>query len=262
MGQFKADRRTILSVYPLARQEEQKHNGFTLYSLPAAEKSLIVIRQPFVYGHPVMDDVVTEVPTGEGYSLLHVYDTHQYVRDLYSDEERTIPLGIGADVVAQALVDIWGRSGWGAKAGFGPGVCVIENDTPTTAELERERSRTHAYLLWLISDADDRWTLGEAKNITDEHRRAAKWVGVDREWCKIIKANQTVKQCPACARDILGEALVCQHCHVNLVKFYEEMEIDPDPNKDAVVYNAVMRRRRPAVADERKQPLVAPSLRK
>jgi hypothetical protein len=248
MGQFIPGSRTILSVCPLARHKEEKHHGVTLYSIPECESDKIIVREPMVQGKPLTDDVVTDVKKGEGYILLRVYDTMQLVRDFMSDEDRNVPMPIPAEIAAQSLVDIWTSGALGQASGYGPGIMLIIGETPTAEELEYVRDRQYNYDLALISDADQRWAQGDLRNITDSHRRAARSRGVEREWVKQIKRNQTLKDCGACGREILQSAIVCQHCHMNLVKFYEEMGIEPDAMKDPAVANLIAQRKGAAVS--------------
>lgn len=239
MAQFHPDKRTVLSVYPLARQIEMKHLGVTLYSLPEAENDKIIIREPMVFGRPIKDDVVKAVKPGDGYVLLNVYDTFQYIRDLMSDDtSATIPMPIDAQTVGNSIVEIWGNPSMGVT--FGPGIKLIEGDAPTAEELTYVRDRQYNYFVALVQDGDSKERRGESHNITDVHRRACTSLGVERPWNVRIRENQITKPCPACARDILSAALVCQHCHVNLVKFYEEMGIDA--SGDSVVMDVLRRR--------------------
>ncbi len=172
------------------------------------------------------------VPKGN-YALLKVYDTYTLTRDL------SAAAGAGDDVndphahdmqrspvhcsgVAGDLVRQWAQDAPGNASGAKPGIAVIEGDVPTQLELDQLTETQTAYFRWLVMKADESWITGKRENITNDHRRALRWLGSeDRDWYRKIE-TVLFKRCPQCAEQINFEALGCKHCQANLLKFYRD----------------------------------------
>lgn len=183
--------RTILSIFPKEQSLELKHQGITRYVLPAASK----------------DKPVT----------LTVNDTYAWLRNWSVDEFTLYQAPISAQTVAENLVHSWGASMVGSNQGFGPGIIIIAGTTPTEDELEAVRIRQEEFFNFLINTADDYEQRGERHLITDIHRAAAEWMGVQgRSWAKAIREKRYIP-CPECQEDILEGARKCKHCQSVLV---------------------------------------------
>lgn len=188
--------RTILSIFPKEQFLELKHQGITRYVLPAASK----------------DNPVT----------LKVNDTFAWNRNWGVDEVVFFQQPVSAQVVAENLVHVWAASMVGSKQGFGPGIMIIAGDTPTEEELETVRNRQEEFFNFLINTADDYEQKGERHMITDVHRKAAEWMGVQgRSWAKAMREKRYIP-CPECQEDILEGARKCKHCQSVLVQSYIE----------------------------------------
>lgn len=188
--------RTILSIFPKEQELQLRHQGITTYFLPAATKAN---------------------PT-----LLRVNDTYTWNRNWSVDDIAFYQAAIPANTVADNLVHSWAQSMVGARQGFGPGIMVIAGSEPTKLELETVHIRQEEFFNFLINQADDFEQEGKRFNITDVHRLAAEWMGVQgRSWAKVMHEIKFVS-CPACQEDIRAGALVCRHCSTDLEEFAEK----------------------------------------
>lgn len=172
------------------------------------------------------------VPKGS-YALLKVYDTYTLTRDLSAaagaGDNRDDPAAYSMQRspvycvgVAGALVRQWAEDAPGNASGAKPGIMVIERDRPTQLELDGLTETQTAYFRWLVMKADEYWITGKREYITNDHRRALRWLGSeDRDWYKKIE-TVLFKRCPQCAEQINFLALGCKHCSVNLPKFYRD----------------------------------------
>jgi len=197
---------TVCSTAPIPRIAERKHNGRTIYSLPAA-------------------------PRG-GYRCLVVYDTQQWgMRWAESGEHEQGPRPVPGIVVADDLVRVWARSTIAAPAGYQLGIGIIAGEEPTEKELALLLEQTRACGEWLISDGHDKMAKGERNNITNIHRLFAEWMygsGAQRiPWYQRMDLAD-VKACVACAETIDANALRCKHCSTDLPDFYKKYNIPPD----------------------------------
>ncbi len=172
------------------------------------------------------------VPKGS-YALLKVYDTYTLTRDLsaaagagddpndpHAHDMQRSPVhcfGVAADLTRQ-----WAQDAPGNASGAKPGVMVIAADRPTQLELDGLTETQTTYFRWLVMKADEYWITGQRTYITNDHRRALRWLGSeDRDWYKKIE-TVLFKRCPSCAEQINFDALGCRHCNANLPKFYRE----------------------------------------
>ncbi len=240
--------RTLLSVYPLDLEFRVWHNGLFLYNHPAAKKDVVIERtynpnrmsttEPgkVPASEPMFTDVETPCEMNAGYSLIKVYDTFTWHRDYSQDKEVQIARPIEALTVARELYRAWGLDVVEGNGGMGPGLLVIAGDKPTADELASVRRRQSEYFRKLIDSASMMFAKGEVKNISDLHRAGARWMGANNlPW--VLKLEQVeMKSCKACGETIRTQALVCKECNTNLPKFYESLNILPDPLEDPVVF--------------------------
>lgn len=191
-AEFATGDRVILSIFPLEQTLELRHNGVTKYICPAATPGTHV--------------------------LIHVPDTFAWCKNWTMDPPILYQAPVPAQVVAENLVNAWSARMIGAREGLTAGVMIIAGETPTTAEIEEVKNRQEAYFRQLISIADDFETKGERHNITDLHRVAANWMGVQgRAWAKPLRETRYVP-CPNCLEDIREGARICRFCQSDLVK--------------------------------------------
>ena len=209
---------TLCSIFPDAKEHFMLHGGIRQrYALPA-------------------------VPKGQ-FALLRVYDTYTLTRDLSyaaaaepgdpNNGERQQNAPVSCHGVADDLVRAWALDAPGNASGARPGIGILNADEPTQAELDYLWEQQTTYFRWLVMVADDYWITGRREYITDDHRRALRWLGSeDRDWYKKIASIQ-FKQCPACGEQINVQALRCKHCSVELLKFYNGMGVkDSDITAD------------------------------
>jgi len=210
---------SIVSIYPDNLQKRVRHNGITLYQLPAS-------------------------PRG-AYSLLRVYDTVEWINrpDPMDGKPHFMPMPIPAIVVADDLVATWAGDTLGKRSGFSPGIAVIAGDEPTNNELSDLRVRQNALFDWYIKDAHGKHTRGQTTEITDIHRLAAKQMldkGAERlPWYPTV-IFAAVKDCIACGEQINAKSKVCDKCNTNLVDWYLKYNLDPSHDKVIADFMAAM----------------------
>lgn len=172
------------------------------------------------------------VPKGS-YALLRVYDTYTITRDLgrvagagnepdSPDANAMQRSPVYCFGVSQDLIRQWAQDAPGNASGAKPGIMEIQGDVPTQFELDQLVATQTEYFRWLVMMADNYWITGKRDHITEDHRRALRWLGSeDRDWAKKINAV-LFKECPNCAEQINEKALGCKHCNANLLKFYKD----------------------------------------
>ncbi|HXC05793.1 MAG TPA: hypothetical protein VNZ86_13620 [Bacteroidia bacterium] len=196
---------TIVSIYPGLLEYRSRHYGLPVYTL--------------------------KPPPRGGYSGLRVYDTEEWMNrpDPTDGKPTWLPGPIPARVVANALVQIWARSSLGNKSGFAPGVGIIEGDEPTTTELKALRDMQNKLFNWYILDANGKHLKGEATEINEIHRMAAKEMldkGAEKlPWYPTVAFTE-VKDCIACGKQIETRALVCPECKTDLPARYLQYNLD------------------------------------
>ncbi len=202
--------RSICSIYPAPFRKQVRHNGITVYSMPGA-------------------------PRGS-YSTLRVYDTQEWCSrpDPTDGRQHWLPMPIPAQIVAEDLVNSWAGDTLGKRSGYSPGVMIIAGDKPTPEELAMLRKQQSALFHWYITDAMGKYLRGQANEITDVHRLAAKEMldkGADRlPWYPTMDFAD-VKSCIVCAKQIESKALKCGFCSTNLVDWYLQygLDVEEDP---------------------------------
>jgi hypothetical protein len=183
--------RTLVSVYPREQVLTLRHEGSKTYTMPKAEPGKHVTLR--------VDDT---------FSINKNYGTGQMYR-----------ADVSAAVVAENLVHAWTRGKVGTDSGFGPGIIICEKAEPSPHEIQMANDRQTAYFRHLVNQADSLHANGENKEITDEHRLAAEWMGLgDRQWSRPIERVE-MKRCPACAEEIRSDAKLCRHCRTNIDDF-------------------------------------------
>lgn len=220
----------ICSVYPVRKEAKRRHATIVARPLNADGS------RPFpTHGLTCDTTYIIEAAPRDGYSVLAVFDALQPMTGWSQDgpKENTITPGhIPVDVVASDLVNSWASQTIVSKDGYKPGIGIIAGELPTEAELAKLREQQRAFFEFLVQDANDKFLLGETKNITNIHRNAAGWLLGDAAqqlaWFPKMEHRQ-VKDCPRCAKQILSAALGCEHCSLDLVGWYERYaHLTPD----------------------------------
>lgn len=220
----------LLSIFPIEMHDMSKHAGRTPYLHPAAAKDKIIeltmnparlsvqtpdLDQPLFFLRP------KAVNNGRGYTLISFCDTYQWVNN--PERERREPLPIEAVVVAQAYESMW-IQGQRTRSGR-IGIKVLNRNEPFEEQLRFLWDGQIEYFRSLVEEADKSELERDRKYITQIHRAAAAWLGIEnREWFKPM-GEQHMKKCPACASSILAEALVCIKCTRFLPEFHVEHKI-------------------------------------
>lgn len=206
---------TLCSIFPERLEKYMLHAGMRkCYEIPAVEKGK--------------------------YALLTVYDTFQVTRkfaesseDEAEDMQRSPISCLG---IATDLLRLWAQDAPGNASGASPGIMVIQGETPTQLELDTLWAQQTEYFRWLVLKADEYWITGNRAGITEDHRRALRWLGSeDRDWFKKINAVM-FKTCAACGEDIRLMATVCPKCQQNLIKFYKDAGITVTEDVDPGVF--------------------------
>jgi len=90
------------------------------------------------------------------------------------------------------------------------GVFVCAGERPTEAELAAARARLLKTYQALIFEADQLHARPNGfRDITDVHRRAAKYLGQERPWAY---TPQQLVPCPGCGERLVPTVAVCRHC--------------------------------------------------
>lgn len=90
------------------------------------------------------------------------------------------------------------------------GVFVAEGDEPTKSELDQANKLLRGFYLELVELADIEWDRTHNPNmIRDDMRRAARFLGVTKDW--LYEQRQLV-DCPVCAEKIRPGVAMCKTC--------------------------------------------------
>lgn len=158
---------------------------------------------------------IFELPTAprEGHSTLVVEDCWQRV---YMGENIGYrPQIIEATEIAQDLLTNWVSRRVGSGDGLGPGIGIIQGETPTKEELQALRAQQEAYFSRLVSLARQHSRENHPDRITDEMRAAGKWLGLSKDedrWIDPIEVQASLVPCPYCYSRINSMATVCPVC--------------------------------------------------
>ncbi|HLW83367.1 MAG TPA: zinc ribbon domain-containing protein [Candidatus Acidoferrales bacterium] len=94
------------------------------------------------------------------------------------------------------------------------GIVVCEAARPSPEEISAAIERRDAWYKQLVADADEMWARGHSyREISDMHRRAAKSLGLEREWAYV---PQRSVDCPACGEKVRADVAMCKHCGATL----------------------------------------------
>jgi hypothetical protein len=126
-------------------------------------------------------------------------------------DKRTLPLAITAREIAEDICrEI--NSDAGERSFLGVFVCA--GDAPTDAELRAAQEKLDDFYRALVAAADREWERSHSfLFIHDLQRRAAKSLGVEKEWH--YQARET-EECPGCGDRVKPGVAVCKSCHAIL----------------------------------------------
>lgn len=177
-------KRVIASIFPIALKAERPFTGKTVYVLPAAE---------------TQSDIRT-VAIENGFEHVYVGNGK------YTDQP------VFADDIARDVAHEWSSGYVGQESGLGPGVWLCDGDVPTMEEIEAARAKQTAYFEHLVNQANGLFYEGKANDISDLHRKAAKWLGYESvEWLNKMQ-QKALKECQHCFSKIDSRASVCSVC--------------------------------------------------
>lgn len=220
----------LLSIFPIEMHCMSKHAGLTPYLHPAADKGKIIeltmnparlsVQAPDV-SQPLFFLTSKPIANGRGYTLISFCDTFQWVPNY--ERERQEPLPIEARIVAEARENMWVQ---GQRTRSGRiGIKVLNRNEPFEEQLRFLWDGQTDYFRSLVEEADKSELERDRKYITQIHRAAAAWLGIEnREWFRPM-GEQHMKKCVACASSILAESLVCKECSTFLPEFHVEHRI-------------------------------------
>jgi hypothetical protein len=141
---------------------------------------------------------------GEPYGLTRVASRTAQM-DL--GDKRTLDVHITAREVAEDLCREINADG-GDDSFFG--VFVGQGDTPSDEELSAARERLTAFYRRVVMAADREWERSHSYLfINDVERRAARHLGVDKDWH--YQPRET-SECPGCGEKIKPNVAVCKTC--------------------------------------------------
>jgi hypothetical protein len=141
---------------------------------------------------------------GEPYGLTRM-SSRTALMDL--GDKRTLDVRITGREVAQDLCREINSDG-GDDSFFG--TFVADGDEPTEEELSAARERLAAFYRRVVMAADREWERSHSfLFINDVERRAARHLGVDKEWH--YQPQETV-ECPGCGEKIKPNVAVCKTC--------------------------------------------------
>jgi hypothetical protein len=90
------------------------------------------------------------------------------------------------------------------------GVFVCEAARPSEAEIAAALNRRDAWYQQLVFDGDQMWARSHNyQEISDQHRRAALALGLEREWAYV---PMKMVDCPVCGERIKPGVALCKHC--------------------------------------------------
>ncbi len=238
---FIINKRTIISVYPMELEYTLRTGpigspeNFTTYTLPAAAK--------------------------DGYVEIEVEDGKEFIMNWEAEPPHLMAAPKSADVLAQDLVRLWRGSGLGTGRGNYPGISVLDPDRPKGEQIEELRKVQTRFFNDLVDEAHSHFNKGPdgLKHINEQHRVAARWLGLNVPWVVEIRAQRQIKTCPACGEEILAAALRCKHCTTNLVEWYQQPGMNPEEDPVAVAAIARAKAAREPIAPK-PQAQVAPPL--
>lgn len=196
----------ICSVYPVVVYlNGGRHGNYTLP--PFDEEWKRVHPECPAYSFVEIRPGVMHKDEGEGqFKAFHMYTARTMALDFIgveltpvTDEATQEVTGYVEQVNSRNLLD--------------RGIFVPEGDAPTEAEIAQARSNLVTYFRSLIPIADEMWVSSNKrpKQIDNNARIAAKYLGIRREWAEVSGIAGRL-ECPACGEFIKPGIAKCPHC--------------------------------------------------
>jgi len=172
------------------------------------------------------DGVPGLLPVEAGYQREYLgFGSHRPTLVL-GKEESARPEEDSAREIADDLLNEWSHPAIGMGTGLGPGIFICAGVTPTDEEIQPQLEKQIAWAQYIVDKADELWITGKRDEVKEGHRKAALWLGRDREWAQVGRTQLLTKACPYCGTTISGAAPVCPTCHrvhdPNLMKEVEQ----------------------------------------
>jgi hypothetical protein len=162
--------------------------------------------------------LIPESPEGD-FVVLHVDDGKGFV-DIHEGRPPLVQHHSGEQIANSIVNDLIAASMYTTDVAF-PGIKAIagkhskediKKNFPELLEALR-----NAQKLWygeMVKAADDIWSdpnaRGKSQSISDLQRKAAGFLGLNKEWVTVNRIDQV--RCPACTNFIPGSALICPMC--------------------------------------------------
>lgn len=163
-----------------------------------------ILEQQWILQRTYGTFVVHGCPAGQPFALTPVGPRKGTI-DL--GDNRTLEFPITAREVAEDLAREVNADG-GEGSFFGVFVCA--GAQPTPAELAEARRKLEEFYTRIVLLADREWERShDYTMITDVQRRAAHWLGVEKDWAYDPKP---MAECPACGERVKLGAAVCRAC--------------------------------------------------
>lgn len=122
-------------------------------------------------------------------------------------DKRILDYPISAREIAEDLCREINADG-GDDSFFGAFVCA--GNAPTPAELAEAHRRLEEFYRRVVAIADREWERSHSYLfINDVERRAAKWLGLEKEW--FYEPKETL-ECPGCGEKLKPGVAVCRSC--------------------------------------------------
>jgi hypothetical protein len=115
-------------------------------------------------------------------------------------DNRRFPFTISAREIAQDLVQDLANHG----------VFVCAGARPTEEELARAATGRETWYQQLVFEGDQMWARSHNyRELSDQHRRAALALGLEREWAYVPRK---MADCPICGEHVKPGVAMCRHC--------------------------------------------------
>jgi hypothetical protein len=185
------------SIMPQIQREVNRMTPGTAVIVNLTEQSWTLHRSYGTY------QVHGRAPDGP-YALTPVH-ARAAVMDL--GDKRTLEVPITASEVAQDLCREINADA-GEDSFFG--VFVAQAERPGDDELTEARQRLAAFYRSMVASADREWERSHSYLfINDVQRRAARYLGLEKEW--FYQARET-SDCPGCGEKVRAGVAVCKTC--------------------------------------------------
>jgi hypothetical protein len=120
---------------------------------------------------------------------------------------KTIPIPFSAQRIAE---DVCKEINGNLEGNAFVGVFMSLTRTPSAEALADAQRRFTEYQKFLVFKADQKWTLKrDHRMISDAEKRAAVFVGAEKEWCY---SPEMLTTCPACQSRIRPNSIRCPEC--------------------------------------------------